>query len=617
MLGGMLAAMSPASFAQDANQADPPNPAAALFAESCATCHNTEQSGRTPSRFMLGALSPKAIVAALESGVMRAEGEALSREQKIALAELMTGRAYSDALLPADAYCADHGFRRIDAGDVTHMGFGGNPEATGFATADSAGLTAAQVPSLELKWAFAMPGASQVRTKATVVDGMVVVGDMYGGVFAIDAETGCVRWAYAADSGIRGAVLIGEARGGKTYAWFVDFNTNAYALDVTTGELAWKTRVGRHSEASNTGSPAIHDGKLIVPLSSMEVVTAMDPTYQCCTSSGAVAAIDASSGEVAWYTPTIAQPPEPTAKNAIGTQNFGPSGATVWSSPTIDAKRGLVYVGTGENLTHPATTTSDAILALNIDTGKVEWSFQGLPDDAFNMACTTPENRQNCPGPAGPDLDFGMAPIIVTRRDGREVLVAGQKSGVVWALDPDDDGNVLWSTQVGKGSALGGIHWGMTTDGERVYAANAGRPGAVFVDISPDVPVSPGLFALDLADGKVTWSAPAPEDTCLGKDGCRASNSAAPSMIDGVVFAGGLDGYIRAHASDDGTVIWEYDTTGEHETINGVPGRGGAIDGPAPVVANGMLFVNSGYGSFGQMPGNVLLAFGLPEQALH
>jgi len=111
-------------------------------------------------------------------------------------------------------------------------------------------------------------------------------------------------------------------------------------------------------------------------------------------------------------------------------------------------------------------------------------------------------------------------------------------------------------------------------------------------------------------NGDIAWSVPVPDDTCLGRPGCFPGNSAAPSMIPGVVFAGGLDGYIRAHSTDDGSVIWEYDTTGEYDTVNGVEGRGGSIDGPAPVIANGMVFVNSGYGAFGQMPGNVLLAFG-------
>ena len=585
------------------------DPGAEVFEQSCVSCHSSAESGRAPGRFMLSTLTPQAIVAALEDGVMRVESESLSSEDRIAVAEHLTGRSYAQELLPESAWCETRGFAGLDTSRISYMGFGGNFRGTGMQDSASAGLTAEKVPDLELQWAFAMPGAVQVRTKPTVVEDMIIVGDMYGAVYAIEAASGCVRWLFRADSGARSAIVLGESPDGAPMAWFVDYRANVYALDVTTGKLVWRVKAGRHAEASNTGSPTLHDGKLIVPVSNMEVVAAMDPTYQCCTSSGAVNAIDAYTGETIWYHRVIAEAPAPTGKNELGVQQFGPSGATVWSSPTIDVRRDLVYVGTGENLSHPTTNTSDAILAIDIDTGELAWSFQGTKADAFTMACTTADNRQNCPSPTGPDLDFGMAPILIERSDGKEILVVGQKSGVVWALDPDDDGEVLWSTRIGKGSALGGIHWGMATDGRRVYAPVADRQGAVIVDVDPDRTASPGLYALDLMNGNVDWSVPAPEDTCLGKQGCYPAYSAAPSMIPGVVFSGGLDGYIRAFSTDDGSVIWQFDTTGEYETVNGVPGRGGSIDGPGPVIANGMLFVNSGYGAFNQMAGNVLLAF--------
>ncbi len=236
--------------------------------------------------------------------------------------------------------------------------------------------------------------------------------------------------------------------------------------------------------------------------------------------------------------------------------------------------------------------------------------MQATPEDAFNMACTSVRARQNCPDPPGPDFDFGMSPMLAERPDGKEILVAGQKSGVVWALDPDDDGAVLWSTRVGKGGALGGVHWGMATDGRYAYAPNSDR-GAVIVDVNPERGPSPGLYALDLMTGEVVWSVPPPEDACEGKTECFAANSAAVTAIPGVVFAGGLDGRMRAHAAEDGRILWHFDTTEVTETSNGVPGRGGAVDGPGPVVAGGMLFTNSGYGAFGQMRGNLLLAFGV------
>ena len=580
---------------------------AALFEEACAGCHTAAGEDRTPGVMMLRALSPRAIVASLEDGVMQAEGADLTPGQRVRLAEYMTGRAYTREILPESAFCANRGWSELDLGAVSSMGWGGNLAATGFQTAEMAGLSADDVPDLELLWAFGFPDAAEVRTKPTVVGDAVVVGGPFGEVLALDAATGCVRWSFEADAAVRGAVLVGEGPEGRPTAFFVDFRTNAYALDVTTGDVLWKVHVGWHSTSNTTGSPALHDGRLFVPVSSWEVVVGADPRYECCTASGAVAALDAATGDVLWYHRVIPGYPEEAGTNEIGTQLWAPSGAPVWSSPTVDTARGLVYAGTGENYTRPTTDNSDAIIAIDIETGELAWSFQATPDDAFTMACTSP-TRQNCPDPPGPDLDFGMSPMLVQRPDGKDILVAGQKSGVVWALDPDDDGALLWSTRVGKGSMLGGIHWGMAADARYAYAPVADR-AAVIVDVNPEREPSPGMYALDLITGDVVWSVPAPEDACRGRRGCWAALSSAPTAIPGVIFSGGLDGRIRAYAADDGRILWEFDTTEVTETSNGVPGRGGAIDGPGPVVAGGMLFTNSGYSTFGQMPGNLLLAF--------
>ena len=585
-----------------------------LFAEACAHCHTPAGNVRAPGVGILGQLSPRAIVASLEDGVMRVEGSNLTAEQRIELAEYLTGRPYAAEALPEAAFCAGPAWNGIDPAAVSWTGFAGNLAGTGFQSPGRAGLDAAAVPNLELRWAFAFPDGTNMRTSPAVVGDVAVVAGPFGEVAALDLATGCVRWSYAADAPIRGAILVGEGVEGRVTAWFVDSRTNAYAVDLESGSLLWQRRVGWHAAAFGTGSPALYDGRLFVPVSSLEVALAGDPRYECCTSSGAVAALDAATGEVLWYHRVIPGYPEETGTNGIGTTSWGPSGASVWSSPTIDPARGLLYAGTGENLTHPATESSDAILALELETGELAWSLQGTSGDAFNVACTQPAYRENCPDPPGPDLDFGMAPMLVTRPDGKEILVAGQKSGVVWALDPDDGGAVLWSTAVGKGGALGGIHWGMAGDGRYAYAPNSDRD-AVIVDVNPERELAPGLYALDLMTGDVVWSSSPPEDACRGKRGCFAANSAAVTAIDGVVFAGGLDGVIRAHSTVDGRVIWEFDTTRPVETVGGVPGRGGAIDGPGPVVASGTLFVNSGYGMFGQMPGNLLLAFGVRRSA--
>ena len=579
---------------------------AELFKEACASCHTQGGNGRTPGITLLRKLSPRAIVASLEDGVMQAEGADLTREQRVGLAEHLTGRVYTAGMLPETAFCGERG-AAPDLGAISSMGFGGNLEATGFQPTELAGLSADDVPNLKLRWAFAFPGADEARTRPTVIGDLVLVGGPFGEVLALDAATGCVRWSHEADAAVRGAVLAGEGPKGRPTAFFVDFRTNAYALDMATGELLWKYRVGRHATSSATGSPALHDGRLFVPISSWEVIVSMNPRYECCTASGAVAALDVRTGDVLWYHRVIAGDPEEAGTNGIGTQLWAPSGAPVWSSPTVDTARGRVYAGTGQNYTRPTTGNSDAIIALDTRTGELAWSFQATPEDAFTAGCVI--LGHNCPDPPGPDADFGMSPMLVERPDGKEILVAGQKSGTVWALDPDDDGAVLWSTQVGKGGTLGGIHWGMATDGRYAYAPNSDR-GMIVVDMNPDRDPSPGLHALDLMTGEIVWSAPPPEEACKGKQRCFIANSAGAAAIPGVVFAGGLDGHIRAYSADDGRIIWDFDTTGVTETSNDIPGSGGAIDGPGPVIARGMLFTNSGYGSFGQMPGNLLLAFG-------
>lgn len=583
---------------------------ATVYAASCASCHSGTGTTRAPGYFSLAGMSPRAIVAALEEGKMRVHGETISAEERRAVAEWLTGRAITETPVPSTAYCeaAPPPATEDDAPDWS--GWGGGLKGTGFRTAEQAGLSPEDVSRLTLKWAFGFPDAIQSRSQPAVVGRRLIVGSQFGEVFALDVDAGCVRWVFSADAGVRGAISVGDGPQGQQAAFFVDFRTNVYAVDAQNGALLWKTRAGQHHEASNTGSPAYYDGRLFVPVSSMEVVTAQDPAYECCTSSGAVVALDAKNGAELWRHRVIAEEAHEVGLNAKGTRIFAPSGAPVWSSPTVDARRGLLYLGTGENYTRPASETSDAVLALDLETGALAWLFQATAKDAYNLACVVPVNRENCPDPMGPDVDFGMAPILARRADGSEILVVGQKSGVVYGFDPDQNGVVLWETRIGKGGALGGIHWGMATDGRLAYATNSDHPFG-FLGVEPEIPPAPGVYALDLTTGEVVWSQPAPADVCGDRPGCFAANSAAPTAIPGVVFAGSLDGHLRAYAAEDGTVLWDFDTARAFSTVNGIEARGGAIDGPGPVVAHGMVFVNSGYGLFNQMPGNVLLAFGV------
>ena len=600
---------------------DPPpmddSPGMQVFVASCAECHGGQRTVRAPGLTTLGAMTPRAVLASLEGGRMRRHGEGLTAEERRAVAEWLTGDALVETRLPSSAFCAAP---PAGAGVVHSSGWGGGDGETGFVDAARAGLTAADLPNLELAWVFGFPDVSQVRSKPAVIDDRIIVGSAYGEVYSIDLESGCVHWVFEGDAAVRGAIAIGDGPDGGQSAFFADFRTNVYAIDATTGALHWRATAATHADHVVTGSVAVHGGRVFVPLSSMEIISAGDPGYECCTSSGGVTAFSAENGEALWEFRTVAEEPRHVGENEAGTRLFAPSGAPVWSSPTVDAARGLLYIGTGENYTRPATGGSDALTALDMETGESAWTFQGREDDAWNMSCISPR-FQNCPAPTGPDHDFGMAPIIVTAEDGSQLLIAGQKSGMVWALDPDAEGELVWARRVGKGSSLGGIHWGLASDGRRAYVPNVDNPFAIISDprsgastqANAEDPPTPGVYALELSGGEVLWHAPPDPSVCQGRSGCMPFFSAAPTAIEGAVLAGSLDGHLRAFSTEDGSVLWEVDTAREFETVNGVPGRGGALDGPGPVVAQGYVLVNSGYDLFSQMPGNLLLAYRLPR----
>lgn len=584
------------------------DPRAALYAAHCGACHSGTAGVRAPGLASFIYMSPRSLLAAMETGTMRPMAASLEPEQRRAIAEWITGRSVVETPLPPSAHCSE----RPATGDrgVGWSGWGGGPTATGFRTTEQAGLTAGDVSKLELKWVFSFPDATQMRSQPALLDDRVIVGSQWGDVYALDKQTGCVLWTFRADSAVRGAISVGLDAAGHQRAYFVDNLTHVHALDVESGAPVWKTRVGQHPDATNTGSATLHDGRLYVPVSSMEVAAAANPAYECCTSSGAVVAVDAASGEILWRHRVIGEPAREVGRTEVGTRILAPSGAPIWSSPTVDARRGLLYVGTGENYTRPTTGSSDAILALELETGALAWTFQATASDAYNVACGRPDVDGNCPAPPGPDFDFGMAPILVERaEDGKPILVVGQKSGMVYGLDPDRSGAMLWSTRVGSGSTLGGIHWGIASDGVLAYVTNSDHPRSELPAQFADRGRTPGLFALDLITGEIEWDSATPSNVCAERMGCVRGHSAAPSVIPGVVFAGSLDGRVRAHSTRSGRVLWEFDTARGFAAVHGGSGRGGAIDGPSPVVGGGWLFVNSGYGLFDQMPGNVLLAF--------
>ena len=601
---GVAAAPAPASKASGE----------AVFEKYCATCHD-HPDGRIPPRDALKAMSPQRILRTLDFGLMMSIAYPIKREDRVAVAGFLGGGA-DESAIPQSAYCkAD---RPILPGPAQALwnGWSANPDNTRFQGAENAGLYVEQVGKLELKWAFGFPGDVTAFGAPTVFNGTLFTGSAGGGVYAIDAKTGCLHWAFQADGPVR-AAPIAVTDGGLPSVVFGDQNGEVYAVDMRTGKQRWKKRVDEHEATRLTASPAINSGVVFIPAASWEETRSVDVNYPCCTFRGSITALNVKDGSVAWKT-FLVDPPKRTGQTKIGTPTFGPSGAGVWSTPTVDTKRGMLYITTGDNYSHPATPLSDAFVALDLKTGKVAWSTQTFPKDVYNSACG--QKTANCPDDSGPDYDYGASAMLVHTIAGRDVLVAGQKSGVVFGLDPDAKGKILWQQRVGKGGTNGGVEWGTASDGRYVYAATSDlvqivgdtHKVAPVGDANLDPEKGGGLTSLSVIDGEKVWFAPAAPCKPV-RPGCSPAQPGAVTGIQGAVFSGSMDGHVRAFSTGDGKVLWDFDTAKSFMAVNGVPAKGGALNGAGPVVAGGMVFVNSGYPRQGGTPGNVLLAFGLPN----
>jgi polyvinyl alcohol dehydrogenase (cytochrome) len=471
------------------------------------------------------------------------------------------------------------------------IGWGADLANTRFQDSKEAQIAASDVPRLKLKWAFGFPGAKSVYGQPSVVGGRVFVGVDTGAVYSLDAATGCVFWTFQADSGVRSAVTFHRIEA-RSVALFGDGKGNAYAVDAVTGRQIWKTQVDSHASARITGGIKVFEGRVYVPVASGEEGAGPNRNYACCTFRGSVVALDAATGKQVWKTYTIAEEPKPVGKNANGVQRFAPAGGGVWNSPTIDPARHALYIGTGDAYTEPAPDTTDAIMALDLTTGKILWSVQDTGKDTWLAGCTGATPPENCPKELGPDHDFGSPPILKTLPNGRTILVAGQKSGNVWAHDPDRKGAVIWKTAlVNNTSEFGGkIVWGGAADDQNAYFGLG--PG--------------GIAAVQLRDGERKWFTMPELAAAMAQ---HPGHEGPLTAIPGVVFSGGWDGVLRALSAADGKILWQYNTIQEFTTVNGVAAKGGSMGAAGPVVAGGMLLVPSGYVGVRQgIPGNVLLA---------
>jgi polyvinyl alcohol dehydrogenase (cytochrome) len=612
------------------------HPGEAVYKQSCATCHDNTETTRAPSRDNLKAMSFQLVNYALTQGKMKDIGSALSAEQRAQVVSFVTGRDTTKTVdwtpsMKCTGARAAVDLEGPDAATSTHYGFDRNN--TRKLTAKQAGLTTAQMGNLDLAWAIAFPDSSVMRSQGAVVGkNFFYPATDAGKVYAFDLSDPakpCVQWVYASpgDAPLRTSVAYGVLADGTPLLVFAGIDSTVHAVDPRTGKALWTKPVGSYSYSMTSGTPTILKDRVIVPVSQFEISFAADNKHECCTNHGYVLSLDPKTGAQQWRYDTLPEA-KPIRDRGDGKQLLGPSGAPIWNSPVVDEKRGLVYFGTGESNSPPAHKNTNALIAIDLKTGKEKWAFHATKDDIFNSGCgLNPDpKRLNCtktPETVYRDVDFGASLILGTHKDGKQLVYAGQKSGSVWALEPDT-GKVVWRTPLGTGGALGGVHWGIAYDNETVYApiTSVGRPIPGEWDGDPNI--KPGLYALDAKTGKIKWqfnpeapasaappAAPAAGAPAGGGRGGWRGNvfSTAPTLIDGTVVTAALNGQIYVNDAKTGKLLWTYETAKEYDGINGVKGKGGAIDSNSITAANGLLLVNSGYGMFGQTPGNMLLAF--------
>lgn len=591
---------------------------AAIFAQYCAHCHGSEVI--EPNVQGLAKLDAEFIYRTLWSGIMREATNGLDDAQRWAVANFVAGINPDKPSADVSNFCEASTSKSAARSASSWPGWA--PDTRNSRFLSGVAMTPAQVRQAKLKWAFVIPdtgSTTNAGNQPTISGGRLFIGSKSGFVYSLDAYTGCIHWIFEPDAGVRSAISI-EAG----LALFADYENHVYALDATTGALKWRGKADEQPSGRVNGNVVVHENLVYVPISTnQEFVNALDPRLPCCTFRGSIVAFDIQTGRRIWRSLTIDQPLQKLGPTVKGTMRYGPSGGGVWSVPTIDARRGLLYVGTSNQKTGPPVEESDAVIAFDLKTGEKRWVRSMAPErwggrDVWHGGCVGvfADPEQECPpeNPSGEgDRDIGSPIVIQTRTDGSEVLLVASKDGMLYALDPDRQGETLWATRVGKimkvqGPSFGGVEHGLAADHQRAYVPISD------IDVMEDVSAG-ALVAVDLMTGQIEWRVAATDDGCDGKPkGCHNSLTSPPTVVNGVVFAGANDGILRAYDADNGQVLWSYDTVSEMDGINGLRGSGGSISRAGATVIEGMFYQSSGYGVGLGMPGNVLFAFEFPQE---
>ena len=575
---------------------------AEIFNNNCVSCHSGGVP-RAPHLTTFQVMSADYILSTL-NGVMSAQAEGLSSEEKIGISEYITGGKVSTSL-PEPNFCKSNNEPIVLVEENSYKEWGYDKENSRYTKSN---ITSQNAKKLKLKWVFAYPAASRARSQPSISGNTIFVGGQNLYLYALDRQTGCVRWRTKVDGEIRSAPAIYFSEKGN-FLFAGDYEGNVYKINPYNGEKIWVKSLRYHPRVILTGSLRVDNDIIYVPLSSREWADGADPEYQCCSFRGGIMALDVAGGNELWTSYSIPLPPKGTGKfNNMGIEILAPSGVPVWNSPTFDTAKNLIYYGTGEAYSSPAAETSDSVIAINKLNGDIEWVYQAESGDAWNMGCFV-EADANCPEQDGPDWDFG-ASVVLANIDGKSVLFAGRKSGHVYGLDPDNKGKPLWIKRIGKGGFAGGVHWGMATDNKSIFAAVADTN---FINKFPG-PATPGIYSLDGISGEINWRF-TPIDRCPEntKPACDIGISAALTATNDLVIGGGFDGWLYVLNKNTGELIWEFNTAIDFSSFTNVPSNGGSIESDGPVIIDNNIFINSGYQYGGRLGGNVLLNFEISE----
>ena len=591
-----------------------------IYQKHCSACHGGGHP-KAPALSTLEAMNGRYIMDALTKGRMQGVGSTLSSVEKEALVAWLSRKTAAGAEWEASLACRNSAVDLSQPWYQSRWGFDGNNSRFQRHTR----LSHKNIHRLKRQWLLAFPAATELRSQPVVIGDtlFLAVADIYK-LYALDRHSGCVKWVYALDNPPRSGLSAGKLADGRTVLVLGDMGGHVHVVDVRNGENVWTIRGVQSQNGIITGSPVLDEGVLYVPHSTLESMLAIDPHYECCQSQGMITAHRLDSGALIWTAKTM---PEArlVGQNAAGAKRYGPAGASIWATPLIDKKRQQIIAGTGPISSGPDVGSGDAIIAFDLKTGEKRWSFQATRNDLWNSSCRAKydgKTHPNCPV-MGWDFDFGAAPILATTAEGKEILLAGQKSGQVYGLDPAS-GELLWETRLSDGSNLGGIHWGMAQAGNYLYVPVndpdlkkvSGQISEQYNNRMAAYRPRPGLYKLDIRDGRVIW-AQGIRELCKavekGRCGKQIGLSAAPIAIEGAVIAPSVDGRVRAFSMEDGSLLIDKATAMEYkDTVNGITGHGGTIDNASMAIADNQLFIQSGYGLFGEA-GNVLIVYELED----